>query len=150
MTGTGQTARQSCQEGVYAMQTFDPDTVPNLGIPTFTQGLMVDDVKSWYLLSGQIGLKPDGSTAGDTPDQIRQCFDNIANMLAAAGLGWDDVVFLRFYLTDTEDIAAMRSIRNDVLGSRKIPSTLLVISALARPDLKVEIEAVAAVRESGS
>lgn len=127
------------------MKTYDPDTVPNLGIPTFTQGLMAEGVRDWYLMSGQIGLKPDGTLAGeDTESQIEQCFENIANLLDAAGLGLDDLVFLRFYLTDTADIPAMRSIRNKFLGSRKVPSTLLVITALARPEFKVEIEAVAA------
>jgi 2-iminobutanoate/2-iminopropanoate deaminase len=124
---------------------FDPETVPNLGIPTFTQGLMVEGVRDWYLMSGQIGLKPDGTLAGaDTETQIRQCFENIENLLIAAGLGLDDLVFLRFYLIDPADVPAMRSIRNDFLGTRKVPSTLLVITALARPEFKVEIEAVAA------
>jgi len=129
------------------MTTHDPDTVPDLGIPTFTQGLMAEGVRDWFLMSGQIGLRPDGTLAGeDTEAQIRQCFDNIANLLADAGLGLDDLVFLRFYLTDTADIAPMRAIRNAFLGTRKVPSTLLVITALARPEFKVEIEAVAARR----
>ncbi len=129
------------------MTTHDPDTVPNLGIPTFTQGLMVEGVRDWFVLSGQIGLKPDGSLAGrDTESQIRQAFANIAALLADAGLGLDDLVFLRFYLTDPADIPTMRTTRNDFLGSRKVPSTLLVISALANPDWTVEIEAVAARR----
>ena len=126
------------------MTPYDPDTVPNLGIPTFTQGLMVEGVKDWFVLSGQIGLKPDGTLAGpDTETQIRQAFSNIENLLAAAGLGLDDLAFLRFYLTRAEDIPAMRTLRNEFLGSRKLPSTLLVISALANPDWTVEIEAVA-------
>lgn len=126
---------------------YDPDTVPNLGIPTLTQGLMVEGVKDWFILSGQIGLKADGSLAGpDTESQFRQCLENIANLLTAAGLGLDDLVFLRFYLTDPADIGPTRVIRNDFLGTRKVPSTLLVISALARPEWKVEIEAIAVRR----
>lgn len=129
------------------MTPYDPDTVPNLGIPTFTQGLMVEGVKDWFILSGQIGLKPDGTLAGrDTETQIRQAFANISNLLEEAGLGIDDLAFLRFYLTDAADIPAMRTLRNEFLGSRKVPSTLLVISALANPDWTVEIEAVAARR----
>lgn len=127
--------------------THDPETVPNLGIPTFTQGLMAEGVTGWFVMSGQIGLKPDGTLAGrDTETQIRQAFANIANLLADAGLGLDDLVFLRFYLTDADDIPAMRTVRNEWLGTRKVPSTLLVISALANPDWTVEIEAVAARR----
>ncbi len=127
-----------------AKTTHDPDTVPNLGIATFTQGLMVEGVKDWLLLSGQVGLKPDGTLAGDTAAQIEQCYANIANLLADAGLGVDDIVFLRFYLTDPADIPTLRAARGRFLGDRKVPSTLLVISALANPDFTVEIEAVAA------
>lgn len=125
--------------------THDPDTVPDLGIATFTQGLMAKGVTDWFVMSGQIGLKPDGTLAGpDTESQIRQAFANIGNLLADAGLGLDDLVFLRFYLTDAADIPAMRTVRNEWLGTRKVPSTLLVISALANPAWTVEIEAVAA------
>lgn len=127
-----------------AKTTHDPDTVPNLGIPTFTQGLMVEGVKDWFVMSGQIGLKPDGALAGDTAAQIEQCYANIDNLLADAGLGVDDIVFLRFYLTDPADVPTLRASRGRFLGDRKVPSTLLVISALANPDFKVEIEAIAA------
>ena len=127
-----------------AKTTHDPDTVPNLGIPTFTQGLMVEGVTDWFVMSGQVGLKPDGTVAGDAEAQIEQCYTNIANLLADAGLGIDDIVFLRFYLTDAADIPSLRAARGRFLGDRKVPSTLLVISALANPDFKVEIEAVAA------
>ena len=123
---------------------FDPDTVPSLGIPTFTQGLLVEGTKDWFILSGQVGLKPDGSIAGDAAAQIEQCYTNIGNMLDAAGFGLDDLVFLRLYLVDPADIEALRAARNRFLGARKVPSTLLVISALARPEFKAEIEAVAA------
>ncbi len=126
---------------------YDPDTVPDLGIPTLTQGLMVEGAKDWFILSGQIGLRADGSLAGEDGEaQFRQCLENIANLLTAAGLTLDDLVFLRFYLTDPNDIAPTRVIRNAFLGTRKVPSTLLVISALARPELKIEIEAIAARR----
>ncbi|MDF1794348.1 MAG: RidA family protein [Thalassobaculaceae bacterium] len=126
---------------------YDPDTVPDLGIPTLTQGLMVAGVTDWFVMSGQIGLKADGTLAGeDGPTQFRQCLENIANLLVAAGLTLDDLVFLRFYLTDPADIGPTREIRNAFLGTRKLPSTLLVISALARPELKVEIEAIAVRR----
>lgn len=129
------------------MTTHDPDTVPDLGIATFTQGLMAAGVKDWFVMSGQIGLKADGTLAGpDTETQIRQAFANIANLLDDAGLGLDDLVFLRFYLTDSADIPTMRTMRNDFLGTRKVPSTLLVITALANPAWTVEIEAVAARR----
>lgn len=123
---------------------LDPDTVPNLGIPTFTQGMVVQGAKDWLVLSGQVGLKPDGSIADDAAAQIEQCYTNIVNMLEAGGFGLDDLVFLRLYLVDPADIDTLRAARNRLLGTRKVPSTLLIISALARPEFKVEIEAVAA------
>lgn len=48
-------------------------------------------------VTGQTGDRPDGSFADDPREQIRQTFRNVGDALAAAGVGWSDVVELTSY-----------------------------------------------------
>jgi 2-iminobutanoate/2-iminopropanoate deaminase len=60
-------------------------------------------------LSGQTPMDPaTGKLAdGTIAAQTRQCFQNLFAVLEAAGLGSDDVVEVRVYLTDMADFTAM-------------------------------------------
>lgn len=95
-------------------------------------------------VAGQLGVAPDGSFAKDIRGQAEQAWKNIANVLAAAGMELKDLVKVNHYLTRKENIAGYREVRARMLGDHKPASTLLVISALAREEALVEVEAVAA------
>jgi enamine deaminase RidA (YjgF/YER057c/UK114 family) len=95
--------------------------------------------------AGQLGLKTDGSfAANDIHGQAEQAWRNIAAVLQAAGMGYENIVKLTHYLTRAADIPAYREVRAQFLGKLAPASTLLVISALARPDALIEIDVVAA------
>ena len=67
--------------------------------------------------SGQIPLDPaTGETCGaETGEQTEQVMDNIAGVLAAAGLGFDAVVKTTIYLVDLADFSrGKRSLRQEV------------------------------------
>ncbi|MCG8690564.1 MAG: RidA family protein [Minwuiales bacterium] len=98
----------------------------------------------WLHISGQVGVEPDGSTAEGVEAQADRAFANIVAILEDAGMGVGDLVKVTSFLTSTDDIGAYRKARDKHLGDARPASTLLVISALARPDLKIEIEAIAA------
>jgi enamine deaminase RidA (YjgF/YER057c/UK114 family) len=53
-------------------------------------------------IAGQLGLKPDGSVAGDFRAQVTQAFENLKSALAAVGAGFDDVVKINNYLVDIQ------------------------------------------------
>ncbi len=55
-----------------------------------------------------------------------------------------DVVKIQAFLTRSSDLGEYRSIRNEMVGSTRPAHTLLVVSALGRPEWLVELEAVAA------
>lgn len=96
-------------------------------------------------LSGQVGIDRDGNVAEGMAAQTRQTLANLVACLTAEGLTVRDLVKLTILLTDAGAIDEMRRERNAVLGTAALPtSTLMVVSALARPDLLVEIEAIAA------
>lgn len=121
-----------------------PDNVVKMPVPNYVHGLKIEDAKAWVLLSGQVGLDRDGNVADDFPTQVAQVFENIANLLAAAGMDRDDVAFMRIYLTDRADLPELRKARGAFMGDRTCPSTLVFVSGLVGENWKVEVEIVAA------
>jgi len=94
------------------------------------------------VLAGQVGLKKDGSIAGDLAAQIEQAWDNLIACLASEKLGPQHLVKIVYFTTvNTPDaLKTSREIRVRKLGELAPSSTYLVIAGLAGPDLKVEIE----------
>ena len=95
-------------------------------------------------VSGQLGVAPDGSVPSDFAGQAEQAFLNVVAILKEASMGPGDLVRINTYLTDSADIGAYREIRDRHLAGHEAASTMLVISALAQPRFKIEVEAVAA------
>jgi reactive intermediate/imine deaminase len=97
-------------------------------------------------VSGQVPLDTGGELvgAGNFQAQVRQVFENLNAALEAAGVGWDDVVKLNFFVTDLSEIAALREIRDEYVNTEQPPaSTLVQVAALFRPDVMFEADAVA-------
>jgi len=96
-------------------------------------------------VAGQIGARPDGSTAPTDEAQCDQAWANVKAVLAAAGMGVADVVKFNAYVTRADLIPVYRGARDRALGDVAPPaSTLVVVAALANPAWVVEIECVAA------
>ena len=95
-------------------------------------------------IAGQLGVKPDGSIAGDFRAQAQQAFENLKAALAAVGAGFDDVVKLNNYLVDIpKNLGAYREVRDKYVNTAQPPaSTTVGVPALARPDALYEVEAV--------
>jgi len=94
--------------------------------------------------NGQVGTKPDGSTPDDVSDQTEVIFGRLKAVLAAADMSLADVVRFDVYLTDQADVKTFVAVRDGFMGDHKPGATLLVVKGLARPELKIEVEAVAA------
>jgi 2-iminobutanoate/2-iminopropanoate deaminase len=123
-------------------KVYNPGTVaPGTG---YSHGVELAANARILYIAGQLGVAPDGSLARDIKGQAEQAWRNIQNILAAAGMSLENLVKVNHYLTRKEDIAGYREVRGRVLGDHKPASTLLVITALARDDALVEVEAVAA------
>jgi enamine deaminase RidA (YjgF/YER057c/UK114 family) len=95
-------------------------------------------------IAGQLGLKPDGSIAGDFRAQAVQAFENLKAALAAVGATFDDVVKLNNYLVDiSANLGHYRDVRDKYVNVSQPPaSTTIGVAALARPDALYEVEAV--------
>src|SRR5262245_24363592 len=101
------------------------------------------------VVAGQVGMTADGRVAGnDIGSQTRQALENVRAVVEAAGCTMRDIVRLQTFLTRSEDIGGFMAARQDVFpgyfpDGTYPPNTLLVISRLVRPELLVEVEAMA-------
>jgi enamine deaminase RidA (YjgF/YER057c/UK114 family) len=101
------------------------------------------------IVAGQVGMTADGRVAGeDVVSQTKQALDNVRAVVEAAGCTMGDVVRLQTFLTRSEDIAGFMRARGEVFPTYfpdgiYPPNTLLVVSRLVRPELHVEVEAMA-------
>jgi 2-iminobutanoate/2-iminopropanoate deaminase len=82
----------------------------------------------------------------DVVAQVRQVFVNMKKILDAVGTGFDKVLKVTVYLTDVADRTKINPVRQEFFGSAKPASTLIGVNELAIPRMKVEIEAVVAIR----
>ena len=85
----------------------------------------------------------------DVAAQARQVFRNLKLVLDAAGASFADVLKVTVYLLDVNDRAKINPVRKEFFGNARPASTLIGISELAIPGMKVEIEAVVGLRASG-
>lgn len=123
-----------------------PHNPPTVAKPqsAYHQAVEVAPNARWLYISGQLGIGPDGKLREGTAAQAEQAWANILNLLAAAGMRPEDIVKVTTFITNPADVGAVRTARERALGSVRPASTLLVIQALASPDYRIEIEAVAA------
>ncbi len=130
-------------------QTINPDTVsPPLGNYSHVARVRAGEL---LYIAGQVGIDKDGNLAGeDAGSQTRQVFDNIGKILASQGATFSNVIEFTVYVVGRESVQpymdTRTAIRSEQFPNRDFPpSTLLVISGLAREEYKVEIKAVAAL-----
>jgi len=112
----------------------------------YAHGVEVAAGARLVFVSGQLGIAADGTIPDDAEAQADLCFANVAAILAEAGMGAADVVRLNAYVSDRAHLAAyMRARDRFTAGGEHLPaSTLMIVSGFARPEFKVEVEAVAA------
>jgi len=93
------------------------------------------------VISGQVGMKEDGTVPDDPYEQIEIAFENILRNLHAANMDVTDLIKLTYYLVGEFDTAKRREIILSRLQGHRPCSTLVHVSALASPIYRVEIEA---------
>ena len=111
----------------------------------FSKAVMVTCGRLLFI-SGEGPLDEDGNIVGkdDIEAQTRRTFQNLQNTLAEAGATLGNVVKMTYFLTDANDTAGFRKARAEFLKD-ECPAASLVIVGLGIPDMKLEIEAVAAL-----
>ena len=128
--------------------TYNPDEIAPPA-SRYSHAVEVRGPGRWLHVSGQIGLRPDGSLPADSEGQIEVAWTNLLAVLRAAGMTAEHLVKITAFITDPADVALVRKVRDRHIGGTPPASTLLVVAGLARPDFRFELEAVAAMPEEG-
>ncbi len=125
----------------------NPDTV-HAPIGRYVHQIEVPGSSRLLFLSGQLGMRPDGTVPDDATEQLELAFRNIVRNLEAADFGIEDLVKVTIFLVHgavlDEDMTKRRAAIDRVLGDRVVASTMVFVAALAAPRFKVEVDAWAA------
>lgn len=138
-----------------------PDSInpPNLWQPfgAFSMAVMQGEGRILHL-KGQVALDRQGDVVGtgNMKTQVYQTLENIQSVLACLGGRMSDILSLTQYVTDIDAFMASGDVRKEFFREPYPVTTTVEIARLYRPELMVEITAVAEVprdrfrRPSGS
>ena len=120
---------------------------------SFSRGLRIDlNGLAILLISGTASIDEHGRSMhiGDFRAQTRRTFENITGLLESEGATWKDIVRTTCYLRDIErDYAAFNQERTAFYqrqGLDPLPASTGIQAILCRPELLIEIEAIAMFR----
>ena len=137
-------------EGAHAQDQapryLNPPTLPPA--TGYTHVVVAPEGRTVYV-AGQIALDSTGRLvgAGDFRAQAEQVYANLRRALASVGGSLADLVKTTTFITDVAQVAVLREVRGRYLDAQRPPANSLIpVAALARPDLLIEIEAVAILR----
>jgi len=124
-------------------KTFRPEGVSD-PYGTYVHGLEVPAGSRLLYMSGQIPVRPDGTVPEGMEAQASVCWQNIAGILASAGLTKDHLVRTTQYLVDPKMYPEANAARAKFLGDHRTASVSIAVPALIEPDWLIEIDAIAA------
>ncbi|MEM9342580.1 MAG: RidA family protein [Pseudomonadota bacterium] len=102
----------------------------------------------FLFLSGQVGADETGTALADPAAQFEKAFDNLRDVLAAAGCGFDDVVDVTtFHVNMYDHFDAFAAAKQAAFPDPPFPNwTAIGVVTLADPGLLLEIKAIAKLR----
>jgi 2-iminobutanoate/2-iminopropanoate deaminase len=143
---TGSVTKRAITNHNALNEAFDYGSAFSRGMRIDLKGLTI------LLVSGTASIDEQGNTVhiGDLRGQMRRTFDNITALLASEGATWHDIVRTTCYLRDIErDYKVFNEERAafyDRQGLNPLPASTGIQAILCRPELLVEIEAIAMFR----
>ncbi|MET4577302.1 RidA family protein [Ottowia thiooxydans] len=128
----------------------DHNNPPGLATPAGFSHVVRTNRKTTLVVAGQVAYDAQGQIVGaeDFEQQVRQVYSNIRTALRQNAADMVDLVKTTIFVRDLtpEKIAVIRAVRKEFLSDEALPaSTLVGVQALAKPQLMLEIEAVAMV-----
>ena len=118
---------------------LDPDPYEPFRL---SQGFRVGEL---VIGSGQAAIDESGQIVGvgDFDAQAQQTFENLERVLEAGGSSLDRVVKVTIFLTDMANFGKIVELRGTWFSPPYPADTIVEVSALALPELEIEIEAIA-------
>lgn len=124
------------------MKAFNPEGVVKPA-SNYVQAVVHSAAAQRVVISGQLGLHPDGTLADGLDAQMRQAWSNVFAVAAASGFDKHDLIRVVIYVTVPGSVFQYRQVRDEMLEGHLCANTYIEISALAAPEYLVEIEAEA-------
>lgn len=125
------------------MRALNPPTVAKPA-SNYAQAIEVASSSRRLVISGQVGVLPDGRVLVGYEAQAEQIWVNILALLKAADMDVTNLVSIRVYDVAPGHVALYRAIRDRVLNGHLIAATYVVVAGLASDKFLTEIEAEAA------
>ncbi|WP_088350561.1 RidA family protein [Bacillus cereus] len=110
-------------------------------VAPYVHQIEVTGPNKWLTLSGQLGMKLDGTVPEDPAEQMQLALDNVRKNLESASMDIQDLTKLVFYLVEEIEPDKRKAIISDFLNDHLPCTTMIYVVALAAPVFKVEIDA---------
>ena len=116
---------------------------------SFARGMRVDVAGAVFLfISGTASVNEKGESLypGDIEKQTRRMFENVTALLKSEGATWQDIARTTIYIADMRNYDKLNAVRNAFYkeqGLNEFPASTCVEARLCRPELMVEMEAIA-------
>ena len=129
------------------MKALNPSTVWQVsdqfrGI--YSHAFEIGPARRTLFISGQFGIRPDGSLPADFRQQAEQAMNNIEALLGEANMSRANLVKITYLLRQAADFPALGEIRRRRWVAAEAPAvTAIAAVELARPEYLIEIEAIA-------
>ncbi len=120
----------------------NPKTI-HAPLASYVHQIEVSADEKLLVLSGQVGVRKDGTIPEDAMAQLELAWHNVGENLKEAGMSYKDVIKATFYMVEQSDPTARRAAFASMLDGIRPCMTLLYVSALGTDELKVEIDVLA-------
>lgn len=110
--------------------------------PSYVHGLLAGNT---LYVAGQVAKDAAGELVapGDAEGQARFVYENLRQVLEAAGATFDNVVKVTTFLVDRADVPVVSKIRFEYFGDHRPPHTGLIVAGLGSAEVKLEVEVIA-------
>ncbi|MEQ1615966.1 MAG: RidA family protein [Hyphomicrobiaceae bacterium] len=124
------------------MKLINPDTIVKPA-SMYSQGVQVAPSRQRLIISGQVGLRPDGTLEPTMRGQMERTWSNLFAVLHAAGFEKRHLAKMTIYVTEPAQTGLFREIRDRMMEGHACAATYLQVAGLSSPQFKFEIEAEA-------
>ena len=94
-------------------------------------------------VSGQVGVRPDGTVPADFASQCEQAVENVEAVLRSGQMTMADVLRLTYYVVRREDLPLLNEKRLKRWSGVRPAVTTLLVAGLVRPEFLIEIDVLA-------
>jgi 2-iminobutanoate/2-iminopropanoate deaminase len=118
---------------------FNPGRIAAPG-SRYSHGVVHSARSHRVVVSGQVGIRPDGTIAEGLEAQMDVAWDNFIEVLREGGMSVSDIIKIVTYVTVPGSVAVARRMRVRKLGQHAPASTYLEVAGLASPEFLFEVE----------